>query len=120
MVLAVNGGVEALTLSMTTTVLDGLIACYNWPCLVSVWCLASSILYFNLQKKNSASAWRPTMAPRQLLLELEEVNMAAEKGSKRVRVDRTDESSTQVRLPLQATRPLHPSICLAILSAGIA
>eukprot|EP00962_Isochrysis_galbana_P001806 scaffold469_cov142-Isochrysis_galbana.AAC.2 len=25
---------EALTLSMTTTVLDGLIACYNnWPCL---------------------------------------------------------------------------------------
>eukprot|EP00962_Isochrysis_galbana_P049466 scaffold20958_cov129-Isochrysis_galbana.AAC.2 len=33
MVLAVNGGVEALTLSMTTTVLDGLIACYNGPCL---------------------------------------------------------------------------------------
>eukprot|EP00962_Isochrysis_galbana_P007653 scaffold2072_cov126-Isochrysis_galbana.AAC.15 len=31
MVLAVNGGVEALALSMTTTVLDGLIACYNWP-----------------------------------------------------------------------------------------
>eukprot|EP00962_Isochrysis_galbana_P019644 scaffold5717_cov112-Isochrysis_galbana.AAC.9 len=35
------------------------------------------------------------MAPRQLLLELEEVDMAAEKGSKRVRVDRADESSTQ-------------------------
>eukprot|EP00962_Isochrysis_galbana_P046435 scaffold18687_cov118-Isochrysis_galbana.AAC.5 len=33
MVLAVNGGVDAFTLSMTTTVLDGLIACYNWPCL---------------------------------------------------------------------------------------
>jgi len=43
------------------------------------------------------------MAPRQLLLELEEVDMAAEKGSKRVRVDRADESSTQVRLPLRAT-----------------
>eukprot|EP00962_Isochrysis_galbana_P050054 scaffold21510_cov111-Isochrysis_galbana.AAC.7 len=36
------------------------------------------------------------MAPRQLLLELEEVDMAADKGSKRVRVDRADESSTQV------------------------
>jgi len=36
------------------------------------------------------------MAPRQLLLELEEVDMAAEKGSKRVRVDRADESSSQV------------------------
>eukprot|EP00962_Isochrysis_galbana_P025159 scaffold7730_cov110-Isochrysis_galbana.AAC.13 len=35
------------------------------------------------------------MAPRQLLLELEEVDMAAEKGSKRVRVDRADESSSQ-------------------------
>jgi len=36
------------------------------------------------------------------LLELEEVEMAAEKGSKRVRVDRADESSTQVRLPARA------------------
>eukprot|EP00962_Isochrysis_galbana_P055630 scaffold27403_cov110-Isochrysis_galbana.AAC.3 len=39
------------------------------------------------------------MAPRQLLLELEEVDMAAEKGSKRVRVDRADESSMQLSLP---------------------
>jgi len=36
------------------------------------------------------------MAPRQLLLELEEVDMAADKGPKRVRVDRADESSTQM------------------------
>eukprot|EP00962_Isochrysis_galbana_P047889 scaffold19777_cov169-Isochrysis_galbana.AAC.2 len=36
------------------------------------------------------------MAPRQLLLELEEVDMAAGKGPKRVRVDRADESSTQM------------------------
>eukprot|EP00962_Isochrysis_galbana_P029738 scaffold9555_cov123-Isochrysis_galbana.AAC.8 len=43
------------------------------------------------------------MAPRQLLLELEEVDMAAEKGSKRVRVDRADDSSMQVRLPTRAT-----------------
>eukprot|EP00962_Isochrysis_galbana_P026294 scaffold8148_cov241-Isochrysis_galbana.AAC.1 len=35
------------------------------------------------------------MAPRQLLLELEEVDMATDKGPKRVRVDRADESSTQ-------------------------
>eukprot|EP00962_Isochrysis_galbana_P028719 scaffold9114_cov118-Isochrysis_galbana.AAC.7 len=35
------------------------------------------------------------MAPRQLLMELEEVDIAAEKGSKRVRADRADESSTQ-------------------------
>eukprot|EP00962_Isochrysis_galbana_P034319 scaffold11617_cov130-Isochrysis_galbana.AAC.5 len=33
------------------------------------------------------------MAPRQLLLELEEVEMAAEKGSKRVRADSTNENS---------------------------
>eukprot|EP00962_Isochrysis_galbana_P032154 scaffold10540_cov116-Isochrysis_galbana.AAC.2 len=52
--------------------------------------------YKGSEKQNSASAWRPTMAPRQLLLELEEVDMTAEKGSKRVRVDRADASSTQV------------------------
>eukprot|EP00962_Isochrysis_galbana_P013336 scaffold3801_cov124-Isochrysis_galbana.AAC.6 len=46
------------------------------------------------------------MAPRQLLLELEEVEMAAEKGSKRVRVDCADESSTQVRL----THPFPPTL----------
>ena len=33
------------------------------------------------------------------LLELEEVEMAADKGSKRVRVDHADKCSTQVRLP---------------------
>eukprot|EP00962_Isochrysis_galbana_P004237 scaffold1177_cov126-Isochrysis_galbana.AAC.3 len=36
------------------------------------------------------------MAPRQLLLELEEDEMAAEKGSKRVRADSTNEGSMQV------------------------
>eukprot|EP00962_Isochrysis_galbana_P027028 scaffold8455_cov104-Isochrysis_galbana.AAC.12 len=36
------------------------------------------------------------MAPRQLLLELEEVDMAAEKGPKRVRVDSADDSSIQI------------------------
>jgi len=36
------------------------------------------------------------MAPRQLLLELAEVDMAAEKGPKRVRVDSAEVNSTQV------------------------
>jgi len=62
------------------------------------------------------------MAPRQLLLELEEVDMAAEKGSKPVRVDRADESSTQVRLPAGATAcfitwPCH-ALCWHSLSTG--
>eukprot|EP00962_Isochrysis_galbana_P030353 scaffold9836_cov97-Isochrysis_galbana.AAC.1 len=35
------------------------------------------------------------MAPRQLQLELNEVDMTADKGSKRVRADRADESSMQ-------------------------
>eukprot|EP00962_Isochrysis_galbana_P008219 scaffold2244_cov91-Isochrysis_galbana.AAC.7 len=43
------------------------------------------------------------MAPRQLLLELEDVNMAAEKGPKRVHVGSADDSSMQVRLPARAT-----------------
>eukprot|EP00962_Isochrysis_galbana_P029558 scaffold9465_cov130-Isochrysis_galbana.AAC.1 len=47
-------------------------------------------------EKNSAVAWRAAMAPRQLLLELEEVDMAAEKGPKRVRVDSADDSSMQI------------------------
>eukprot|EP00962_Isochrysis_galbana_P012166 scaffold3431_cov128-Isochrysis_galbana.AAC.6 len=46
-------------------------------------------------KQNSASAWRVAMAPRQLLLELEEVDTAAAKGPKRVRADSTNEGSTQ-------------------------
>jgi len=54
-------------------------------------------------EQNSASAWRATMAPRQLLLELNEVDMAADKGAKRIRVDRADTSSMQVRLPASAT-----------------
>eukprot|EP00962_Isochrysis_galbana_P030843 scaffold10025_cov119-Isochrysis_galbana.AAC.11 len=45
------------------------------------------------------------MAPRQLLLELEEVDMAAEKGSKRVRVDRADESSSQQKTPSGVAAP---------------
>jgi len=43
------------------------------------------------------------MAPRQLRLELEEVDTAAEKGPKRVRADSTNEGSTQVRLHARAT-----------------
>jgi len=35
------------------------------------------------------------MVPRQLLLELEEVDSAAEKGPKRVRADSTNEGYTQ-------------------------
>jgi len=49
-----------------------------------------------LRKKKSACAWRVTMAPRQLRLEPTEVDSAADKGAKRVRVDSTDESSSQV------------------------
>eukprot|EP00962_Isochrysis_galbana_P034748 scaffold11822_cov120-Isochrysis_galbana.AAC.5 len=45
------------------------------------------------------------MAPRQLLLELEEVDMAADKGPKRVRVDRADESSTQHKTPSGVAAP---------------
>eukprot|EP00962_Isochrysis_galbana_P050639 scaffold22025_cov122-Isochrysis_galbana.AAC.1 len=37
------------------------------------------------------------MAPRQLRLEPTEVDSAADKGAKRVRVDSTDESSSQAR-----------------------
>jgi len=36
------------------------------------------------------------MAPRQLRLEPTDVDTAADKGAKRVRVDSTEESSTQV------------------------
>jgi len=36
------------------------------------------------------------MAPRQLQLELNEVDTPADKGSKRVLVDSTDKNSTQV------------------------
>eukprot|EP00962_Isochrysis_galbana_P027947 scaffold8795_cov116-Isochrysis_galbana.AAC.2 len=43
------------------------------------------------------------MAPRQLRLEPIEVDMTADKGVKRVRVDSTEESSTQVQLPARAT-----------------
>eukprot|EP00962_Isochrysis_galbana_P009418 scaffold2630_cov118-Isochrysis_galbana.AAC.3 len=49
------------------------------------------------------------MAPRQLLLELEEVEISAEKGSKIVRVDRADESSMQLALPVH-----WPELCLAL------
>eukprot|EP00962_Isochrysis_galbana_P041705 scaffold15389_cov131-Isochrysis_galbana.AAC.2 len=45
------------------------------------------------------------MAPRQLLLELEEVDMAADKGPKRVRVDHADESSTQQKTPSGVAAP---------------
>eukprot|EP00962_Isochrysis_galbana_P002182 scaffold567_cov127-Isochrysis_galbana.AAC.5 len=43
------------------------------------------------------------MAPRQLRLEPIEVDMGADKGLKRVRVESTDESSTQVQFSARAT-----------------
>eukprot|EP00962_Isochrysis_galbana_P021254 scaffold6281_cov149-Isochrysis_galbana.AAC.2 len=42
------------------------------------------------------------MAPRQLRLEPVEVDTGADKGVKRVRVDSTEESSTQVQLRARA------------------
>mmetsp|Transcript_25692 Transcript_25692/g.82990 ORF Transcript_25692/g.82990 Transcript_25692/m.82990 type:complete len:102 (-) Transcript_25692:1281-1586(-) len=51
---------------------------------------------WRLEKQNSASAWRVTMAPRQLRLEPIEADSTADKGAKRVRVDSTEESSTQM------------------------
>eukprot|EP00962_Isochrysis_galbana_P047665 scaffold19591_cov141-Isochrysis_galbana.AAC.4 len=47
------------------------------------------------------------MAPRQLRLEPTEVDSAADKGAKRVRVDSTEESSTQQR-PLRESQ--HPPL----------
>eukprot|EP00962_Isochrysis_galbana_P025157 scaffold7730_cov110-Isochrysis_galbana.AAC.11 len=43
------------------------------------------------------------MAPRQLRLEPIEVDMGADKGLKRVRVESTEENSTQVQLSARAT-----------------
>eukprot|EP00962_Isochrysis_galbana_P039741 scaffold14295_cov116-Isochrysis_galbana.AAC.1 len=45
------------------------------------------------------------MAPRQLQLELNEVDMTADKGSKRVRVERADESSMQQKTPSGVAAP---------------
>eukprot|EP00962_Isochrysis_galbana_P026364 scaffold8165_cov116-Isochrysis_galbana.AAC.8 len=45
------------------------------------------------------------MAPRQLLLELAEVDMAAEKGPKRVRVDIAEVNSTQQKTPSGVAAP---------------
>jgi len=51
------------------------------------------------------------MAPRQLRLEPIEVDSTADKGAKRVRVDSTEESSTQV----QKFRPRNsPMIMIAL------
>eukprot|EP00962_Isochrysis_galbana_P037521 scaffold13160_cov106-Isochrysis_galbana.AAC.8 len=55
------------------------------------------------RKKNSASTWRVTMAPRQLRLEPIEVDMGADKGVKRVHAESTEESSTQVQFSARAT-----------------
>eukprot|EP00962_Isochrysis_galbana_P001078 scaffold276_cov116-Isochrysis_galbana.AAC.14 len=54
------------------------------------------------------------MAPRQLRLEPIEVDSAADKGAKRVRVDSTEESSTQQR-PLRESQhpPLLPQLRLS-------
>eukprot|EP00962_Isochrysis_galbana_P029251 scaffold9334_cov122-Isochrysis_galbana.AAC.5 len=56
------------------------------------------------------------MAPRQLRLELNEADTAADKGAKRVRVESTDESSSQVQLRARAiawdTSRLCPAHCL--------
>ena len=60
---------------------------------VGCWGWGLSLHFFVYKKQNSAGAWRAAMAPRQLLLELEEVDMAAEKGPKRVRVDSADDTA---------------------------
>eukprot|EP00962_Isochrysis_galbana_P048187 scaffold19989_cov112-Isochrysis_galbana.AAC.5 len=77
---------------------------------------------WRLEKQNSASAWRVTMAPRQLRLEPVEVDTAADKGAKRVRVESTDESSTQVQLRPRAiawgTSWLCPAHCWLCLTTG--
>jgi len=56
----------------------------------------SDIIFLVLNKTPRARGGQRSMAPRQLQLELNEVDMTADKGSKRVRVDRADESSMQV------------------------
>eukprot|EP00962_Isochrysis_galbana_P014428 scaffold4136_cov101-Isochrysis_galbana.AAC.8 len=53
-------------------------------------CFASRRAFMQHLKKNSAGAWRVTMAPRQLRLEPIELDMAADKGAKRFRVDSTE------------------------------
>eukprot|EP00962_Isochrysis_galbana_P003843 scaffold1075_cov129-Isochrysis_galbana.AAC.3 len=50
------------------------------------------------------------MAPRQLLLELEEVDIAAEKGSKRVRTDRQTKAQCRCNCP-----PERPPASLHVL-----
>jgi len=60
------------------------------------------------------------MATRQLLLELEEVEMAAEKGSKRVRESAlTAQTKTQHRCDCPPERPPASPPGLAMPSAGI-
>jgi len=53
------------------------------------------------------------MAPRQLRLEPIEVDSAADKGAKRVRVDSTKESSTQVQLFARGIAWCSPWLCTA-------
>eukprot|EP00962_Isochrysis_galbana_P029184 scaffold9316_cov157-Isochrysis_galbana.AAC.4 len=53
------------------------------------------------------------MAPRQLRLEPIEADTAADKGAKRVRVDSTEESSTQVSLRARAIAWCTSWLCLA-------
>eukprot|EP00962_Isochrysis_galbana_P005164 scaffold1411_cov125-Isochrysis_galbana.AAC.10 len=53
------------------------------------------------------------MAPRQLRLEPVEVDSTADKGAKRVRVDSTEESSTQVQNSARATACCSPRLCTA-------
>eukprot|EP00962_Isochrysis_galbana_P055905 scaffold27712_cov110-Isochrysis_galbana.AAC.5 len=50
------------------------------------------------------------MAPRQLRLEPIEVDSAADKGAKRVRVDSTEESSTQVQISARAIAWCSPRL----------
>eukprot|EP00962_Isochrysis_galbana_P042298 scaffold15759_cov112-Isochrysis_galbana.AAC.7 len=63
------------------------------------------------------------MAPRQLRLEPIEVDMGADKGLKRVHVESTEESSTQVQFSARAnawgTAWPCPAPC-AMLHAGLA
>eukprot|EP00962_Isochrysis_galbana_P016897 scaffold4841_cov121-Isochrysis_galbana.AAC.13 len=71
-------------------------------------------------KKNSASAWRGTMAPRQLRLEPIEADSTADKGAKRVRVDSTEERelNTGTKIPPARQPDARPGLHRALLPSA--
>jgi len=71
-------------------------------------------------EKNSASAWRGTMAPRQLRLEPIEADSTADKGAKRVRVDSTEERelNTGTKIPPARQPDARPGLHRALLPSA--